>query len=194
MNHSDLDNSEILELVATYDIEPPDENYSPEEHGEELRRTLALNRIGDLAGDCVRQLPSSLASSFLEGFLTQAEPREVAESLLRSIPFAKEVGAAGDVVSLLRTRCHIEPTEILERLISLFPAATSEAEQDRLASAVRYLVGSEVSRISQSPIALTTEGGGRLAELLAKPGILERPRRVLEMCLAAFKEGTGGPD
>ncbi len=188
MSKTNLTSGEVLVLLLNYDAEPPDEEYSPHEHGLQLREAFSCENAAELAGDCIRHLPGSLASSFLEGFLGSESDTTIATALLNSIPHAKETGSAGDAVSLLRNNFRMSRSAILTRICELLVASRTEAEQDRLSTAVRYLVSSRnLDTQAGNGENLSNADAEKIRSAISQSNLFERPGQLLVRCARAIE-------
>ncbi|GIW99332.1 MAG: hypothetical protein KatS3mg111_2665 [Pirellulaceae bacterium] len=169
----------IRELLS-FDSEPPNEDYSPLEHGEQLGSGLSPGVARELVIACWQSLPATLAETFLEGLLEKASINEPVATMLQCLENAREVSSASSIVRILRRKYNVSSEKIVEYAVTRLGSATDKAVQDRLAYAILSA-------------GLTTLDQAREILALQRTGLLSGyARECLEEAVSARFPDVGG--
>ena len=140
MNGQDANVEQIVQAVLQHDDEPPSDEYSPYDYGWAVGRTLSEGSAASLVAECLRVLPGSLASSFLDGVLDSASIPNLEDVLFDVLPHAREVSSASPIVGYLLEKCKHDPVDLVTRLLSRIQQTSDEGAQNRLAYALWFPV------------------------------------------------------
>ena len=175
----------IVNKVLAYDIDPPNVDYNPYDHGVEVASQIPTNIGGDIVRKCFEELPGTTAVSFLEGFLAVANIQSLDVLLLDCLPNTRDVGAGSAIVTLLRDVCGLTPTEIGDQVMDRLTDTVCGGAQDRVCFALWALICGECydvksGEVRRNPI---TFSGSRISNLVESLVLTHYAKTTLEECM-----------
>lgn len=182
---SSILSSTVIESLSRCDEAPPNAEYSPILYGEEIANGVVSEQdaIGIING-VLRELPSSLAASFLDGFLTRWNTETVRRSLVGLIVFVRELTGAASIVELLATKFSMSQEQILSVLSSQFHLANDSPSQERICLAVWAIVCGETYDCQEGRIVdkSVSHALPHVTDMLRRPALNAYCVSVLNQC------------
>ena len=180
----------VVENLLAFDANPPDVNYSPFDYGESVATNVCEPEAKQIVEQCLRLLPGTLATSFLEGFLGRYLPDSIDLILMHTIPEVQDLGSAGSIVELLRQSCGMEDQEIADRILDSMKDLNAGAAQDRLSFALWSVICGETYDVQN---AVTRCNGdilvkNKLSSILENLSLTDYSRSTLKECMTRISK------
>jgi len=182
----------IIQTLLRCDEEPPDEDYSPLDFGATLAQSLSPAGLRDLACAILRRLPSSLASSVLEGLLATSVDMLNPQLMFDEIATGSQLDTGATIVELLVSRFEVAPDDVSAELFRRLLRAHDAAVQDRYAFALWALFCGETVLIKEGKTVgyLVSAALAEIDVQLLRSDLSEYSKATLRACRSASQSTT----
>jgi len=180
---------EVLSQLLENDEAPPSDDYDHASFGRQLATSLGEGDCRALVLAALSQLPSCLASDFVEGVLQARRLKGLDSALITQIDECRHLDTAGVIVRLLANIYHVVPDDLVTELVARLKRAPCTKKKDKLAFALWTVFCGEALLLQEDKRVgfLASPCERTLRELMAIPSLSDYAHKALSECIAAME-------